>query len=148
MTYANGRVILDADSHVMELPDFLAAHADPGMRERIPAVSFDSGGKLTKRIASYSDMRRHLADVVDAQVGLGDQLLTGAKGYEALGAFDTTERSQALDQLGFERQLLFASFGTSVVFDARLEPDVAAGAARAHNRAMAEFCAGEPRMIG
>ena len=148
MTYADGRVMLDADSHVMELPDFLSAHADPGMRDRIPAVNFASGGNLSKRLASYSSSRRHEPEVVDEQIGLGDQLLTGAKGYEALGAFDTTERSQALDQLGFERQFVFASFSTSVVFDVRLDPDVAAGAARAHNRAMAEFCDGEPRMIG
>ncbi len=148
MTYANGRVILDADSHVMELPDFLTAHADPGMRERIPAVSFDSGGNLTKRLASYGETRRHLDDVVDQQVGLGDELLTGAKGYEALGAFDAGERSMALDQLGFERQFVFATFSPAVVFDARLQPDVAAGAARAHNRAMAEFCDGDPRLVG
>ncbi len=148
MTYADGRVMLDADSHVMELPDFLSAHADPGLRDRIPAVNFDSGGNLSKRLASYSSSRRHEAEVVDEQVGLGDQLLTGAKGYEALGAFDTAERSQALDQLGFQRQFVFASFSTSVVFDVRLDGEVAAGAARAHNRAMAEFCADEPRMIG
>ena len=148
MTYADGRVMLDADSHVMELPDFLSAHADPGMRDRIPPVNFDSGGNLSKRLASYSASRRHEPQVVDEQLGLGDQLLTGAKGYEALGAFDTAERAQALDQLGFERQFVFASFSTSVVFDVRLDTEVAAGAARAHNRAMAEFCDGEPRMIG
>jgi predicted TIM-barrel fold metal-dependent hydrolase len=148
MTYADGRVMLDADSHLMELPDFLTAHADPGMRDRIPKVNFDSGGKLSKRLATYGASRRHEPAVVDELLGLGDRLLTGPKGYEALGAFDTGERSQALDQLGFQRQFVFASFSTGVVFDARLDPDVAAAAARAHNRGMAEFCADEPRMIG
>jgi uncharacterized protein len=148
MTYADGRTMLDADSHVMELPDFLAAHADPGLRDRIPAVNFDAGGKLSKRLATYGATRRHEPEVVDELVALGGQLLTGAKGYEALGAFDTAERSQALDQLGFQCQFVFASFSTGVVFDPRLEPDVAAGAARAHNRAMAAFCDGEPRMLG
>jgi predicted TIM-barrel fold metal-dependent hydrolase len=85
---------------------------------------------------------------VDEQVALGDRLLTGPKGYEAIGAFDTDERSLALDQLGFERQLVFASFSTNVVFDPRLGHEVAAGAARAHNRAMAEFCGDEERLIG
>ena len=140
--------MLDADSHVMELPDFLAAHADPGMRDAIPPVNFDSGGKLGKRLATYGEQRRHTADVVDEQVALGDRLLTGAKGYEAIGAFDTAERTKALDLLGFEKQFVFASFSTGVVFDARLSPDVAAAAARAHNRAMAAFCDGEPRMVG
>ena len=148
MTYADGRLILDADSHIMELPDFLSAHADPGVRDRIPPVNFDSGGKLSKRLAAYSASRRHEPSVVDEQLELGDRLLTGPKGYEALGAFDTAERSQALDQLGFDRQFVFASFSTGVVFDPRLAPDVAAGAARAHNRAMSEFVEGEPRLIG
>lgn len=29
MSYAGERRILDADSHLMELPDFLSAHASP-----------------------------------------------------------------------------------------------------------------------
>jgi predicted TIM-barrel fold metal-dependent hydrolase len=140
--------MLDADSHVMELPDFLAAHADPGMRELIPPVSFDSGGKLGRRLATYGEQRRHTAEVVEEQVALGDRLLTGAKGYEAIGAFDTAERTTALDLLGFEQQFVFASFSTGVVFDNRLTPDIAAGAARAHNRAMAAFCGGDQRMLG
>jgi predicted TIM-barrel fold metal-dependent hydrolase len=148
MTYADGRVMLDADSHIMELEDFLTSHADPGVRDRIPVINFDSGGKLSRRIAAYSSARRHEPSVVEEQIGLGDRLLTGGKGYEALGAFDTAERSQALDQLGFERQLVFATFSPSVVFDARNAPDVAAGTARAHNRAMSEFVADDPRLIG
>ena len=36
MTYAGERLINDADSHLMELPDFLTAHADPGVREQLP----------------------------------------------------------------------------------------------------------------
>jgi predicted TIM-barrel fold metal-dependent hydrolase len=148
MTYADGRVMLDADSHVMELPDFLTAHADPGMRDLLPPVSFDSGGKLGKRLATYAEQRRHEPALVDEQVALGDRLLTGAKGYEAIGAFDTAERSAALDLLGFEKQFVFATFSTGVVFDPRLTPEVAAASARAHNRAMAAFCADEPRLLG
>ena len=147
-TYADGRVMLDADSHLMELPDFLTANADPGIRDRIPVVDFGSGGPLSERLAAHSRTRRQAPEVIEQQTGLGDQLLTGAKNYEAMGAFDTSERSQALDQLGFERQFVFSTFSPAVVFDARLAPDVAAGAAHAHNRGMAEFCAGEPRMLG
>src|SRR5262245_30404420 len=38
MTYAQGRTFFDADSHIMELPDFLKAYADPGLRDRMPAI--------------------------------------------------------------------------------------------------------------
>ena len=34
MTYANGRTICDADSHLMELPDCLDAYFDPKLRDR------------------------------------------------------------------------------------------------------------------
>ena len=40
MTYAQGRVYYDADSHIMELPDFLTKFADPGMRDRVPKISY------------------------------------------------------------------------------------------------------------
>ena len=37
MTYAPaGRPIYDADSHIMELPDFLKKYADPQLRDEIP----------------------------------------------------------------------------------------------------------------
>ena len=38
MSYAESRTIQDADSHIMELPDFLVAHADPHMRESSTAT--------------------------------------------------------------------------------------------------------------
>jgi len=33
--YAQGRVFHDADSHVMETPDWLVPYADPAVRERM-----------------------------------------------------------------------------------------------------------------
>ena len=47
---------------------------------------------------------------------LGDELIAGPKGYMALGAFNTKERSQALDQLGFHKQLVFATFSAGTSF--------------------------------
>ena len=52
MPYAEGRTFLDADSHLMELPDFLRDHADPGLRDRLPPISFASGGKLGDALAA------------------------------------------------------------------------------------------------
>lgn len=52
MTYApENRPLYDADSHIMELPDFLQRYADPDMRDQMPAVSYskslvtDRGGR-------------------------------------------------------------------------------------------------------
>ena len=45
MAYATGRTFYDADSHIMELPDFLRDFADPAIRDRLPRISFGSGGR-------------------------------------------------------------------------------------------------------
>ena len=43
MTYAPAdRAIYDADSHIMELPDFLKKYADPSLRDEIPEVSYSA----------------------------------------------------------------------------------------------------------
>ena len=40
MTYAGDRVLYDADTHIMELPDFLRKFADPDIREELPLVDY------------------------------------------------------------------------------------------------------------
>ena len=43
MAYAPAdRAFYDADSHIMELPDFLKAYADPALRDDIPEVSYSA----------------------------------------------------------------------------------------------------------
>ncbi|WP_419553727.1 amidohydrolase family protein [Candidatus Poriferisodalis sp.] len=148
MAYARNRTYLDADSHLMELPDFLRAHADPGIRDRIPDIDFANGGRLTDDMELAARTRAHPSETVAELTALGDDLIAGPKGYQALGAFNSAERSTALDLLGFARQFVFATFSVGVAFDPRTDLDVRYGAARAHNRGMAEFCADDDRLIG
>ena len=145
MTYAGARLILDADSHLMELPDFLSAHADAAIRDRLPSLSEALTGQFDPRAGASHD--GHPEDVVQKLVELGDNLTRGPKWHDALGAFSGKERSQALDLLGFRRQVIFSSFCARLIFDA---PDLELryGAASAHNRAMAAFCGHDPRLIG
>jgi predicted TIM-barrel fold metal-dependent hydrolase len=132
----------------MELPGFLRDHADPGQRERLPEINFDSGGKLRVGLDELQATNAHSPERVQALLDLGDGLIAGPKGYEALGAFNGGERSRALDLLGFDRQLVFSTFSTASFFPPEVEPEVQAAAARAHNRAMAEFCADDGRLVG
>ncbi len=148
MPYARDRIYLDADSHLMELPDFLRAHADPSIRDRIPEIDFTSGGRLTEDLAKAARMRAHPPETVKELTDLGDDLIAGPKGYQALGAFNAAERSTALDLLGFAQQFVFATFSVDVAFDPTADLDLRYGAALAHNRGMAEFCAGDDRLIG
>ena len=106
MTYAQGRTFYDADSHIMELPDWLVEYADPDVRDRIRPLYLGAAGKLADKA-----MRDAEARTVDRGSGaaLEDKLLDH-KGWAALGAFDPVERTRALDLLGFECQLVFSTF--------------------------------------
>lgn len=148
MPYANGRTFLDADSHIMELPDFLREHADPAMRDRIPRLAVDGGDVLRDRLSALDVDGGHAPETVEALVALGDGLIAGPKGYDALGAFDPTERSAALDLLGFHYQWVFATFSAGEIFNTIDEPEVMAAAATAHNRGMAAFCEADDRLWG
>jgi predicted TIM-barrel fold metal-dependent hydrolase len=144
MTYAGGRTICDADSHLMELPDFLTRHADPADRDRMPPMGSLAVGQFNP--AAHVGKRGHAAETVEKLIALGDNLTRGPKWHDALGSFSGPERSQALDLLGFQRQVIFSSFCARPIFEAA--PDVRYATARAHNRAMAAFCAGDRRLIG
>ena len=88
----------------------------------------------------------HAAETVAELVALGDGITRGPKWHDALGAFNGTERGLALDLLGFRRQVVFSSFCATKIFTA--PDDVRYAAAAAHNRSMAEFCAGDRRLLG
>ena len=145
MSYANGKLILDADSHLMELPDFLTAYCDAEIRSALP----DLGALLTGQFkpGQYSREAGHSSEQVAQLLALGDNLTKGPKWHEALGAFNGEERSQALDLLGFGKQVIFSSFCARLIFDAQ-NNDIAYGAATAHNRAMADYCAADARLLG
>jgi len=108
MSYAGERLIYDADSHLMELPDFLSAHADPSSRHLLPPLGtrttglFDPGKHVGKAGQSPEDVQKLLQ--------LGDRITRGPKWHDALGAFSGAERSLALDLLGFKHQVVFSHF--------------------------------------
>ncbi len=149
MAYATGRTYFDADSHIMELPDFIIDNADEDFRARAPKIPVPTRGTLATLMDEAKDRRGHPDGVVAELVALGDGLISGPKGYQALGAFNAGERAQALDQLGFDKQLVFATFSAGAVFraaHATIEDRYAA--ARAHNKGMAAFCSKDSRLLG
>ena len=148
MAYAQGRTYYDADSHIMELPDFLVEHADPDMRERLPVIKVPRVGKLANLVDDAARERRHGDAHIADLMALGDKLISGPKGYMALGAFNADERTRALDILGFSRQLVFATFSEGIAFSEQRAVEERYGAARAHNRAMVEFCGKDTRLMG
>ncbi|HEX3669192.1 MAG TPA: amidohydrolase family protein [Acidimicrobiia bacterium] len=140
MTYAGPLPILDADSHVMELSDFLDDHIDPDQRDRLRRQAMEAFAPVLEGALAGAAARR--SD--PAVAGRAEERLLEDKGWLALGAFDSGERSRALDLLGFEGQLVFATFA-STMFAGRDVDRLYAGSA-AQNRAMVEFCSGDERL--
>lgn len=141
MPYASGRTFFDADSHLMELSDWLVRYADPAVREKIRPLYLGAAGAMAERAVEEAEARRGDAEKARAL----EAAVMKAKGWNALGAFDPAERSRALDLLGFDKQLVFSTFAATQF--ASEDPDLFYGGARAHNRAMADFCADDDRLI-
>lgn len=152
MPYApNNRPFYDADSHIMELPDFIKSYADPGVRDEIPPVSYSASIVTDEEVAVIVDQgNRHSAEHRAAQVALGDQLIAESKEIQALGAFDAADRSVAMDLLGFKKQLVFSTHSPAFPFSAssKVPMHLRYAAARGHNRHMAEFCGQDARLMG
>jgi len=141
MPYAEGRTYYDADSHVMEIDDWLPQYADPDVREKIRPLYLGGAGKLADK--AKEDAARRRAEGTSTQF---DGNVMDAKGWGALGAFDKDERSHALDLLGFHKQLVFPTFAAGQF--AGDDAELLVGGTRALNRAMADFCADDDRLIG
>jgi uncharacterized protein len=141
MTYVGDRKVLDADSHVMELPDFLDDFIDPQYKDRLDVGAAGSWGRVIDDARARARARR----TVKAEAEVAEARLLQDKGWHAMGAFDPVERSRVLDLLGIEGQLVFATFAGSRF--AGSDADRLYAGSRAHNRALARFCAGDKRLL-
>ncbi len=145
MSYANGRLIHDADSHLQELEDCLdpffqpslleAFHASPGYRLRVSRYGNRPG--RSREFHAEPSFRAG----VDANIML-------RKSHEAHGAFIAEDRPHALDLLGFASQLVFTSFCLgNFGLDQGDDMPLCYAAADAHNRMMTDFCAVDERLL-
>src|SRR5579872_2387531 len=141
MPYLEGRTFYDADSHLMELNGWLPKYADPGIREKIRPLYLGGAGAHAEQSIRDAEARRNNPEAARAL----EANLMNAKGWSALGAFDSSERIRALDLMGVSKQLVFSTFAPTQFASDDL--DLLYGGTRAHNRAMADFCAADQRMI-
>ena len=105
MAYVSAeRAYYDADSHIMELPNFLKAYADPELRDDIPEVSYSVSVVTNEEVEVIMGQGvRHSEEHVAAQLAMGDALIQNSKEIQALGAFNGEHRSAAMDLLGFKK---------------------------------------------
>ncbi len=157
MPYSEGRIVHDADAHIMETPMWLRDHAEARFRERLPVLRYTSGNELRQTgspeeqqrdlLASFDRLReRHGSDEYRADE---EAEIMQRKNFAATGGFIAEDRSRALDLLGFSSQLIFNTFHNQRLHDLEHgnDTELAYAAARAHNRGMLEFCSADPRLL-
>jgi predicted TIM-barrel fold metal-dependent hydrolase len=145
MPYASGRTIHDADSHVVETPEWFHPFADPGIRRRLAPVHVHTVQPGEDR--TIAETRAHRDDPGERAAAEAEIMLR--KNWRALGAFMKEDRPRALDLLGFASQLVFNTFANKHLVEAEhgADLDFAYGLARAHNRAMVDFCSVDARLL-
>ncbi len=145
MAYVEDRIVHDADSHLMELPDSLDSYIDPKFR-----AAYDALPKLRKnpRDASWVNKARALHESSDFRSGADANVLL-RKNYEAHGSFRREDRPRTLDNLGFASQLIFTTWCLgNFGLDESGPVDLAYATAQAHNRMMVDFCSVDRRFLG
>jgi uncharacterized protein len=141
MPYAEGRVIHDADAHIMEMPGFLADHLEAKFREQV------SDARLFPRREGFHSR------LADAECAAGeafdDSQIMLAKNWSALGSWRRQDRPRSIDLLGFSSQLMFttALLNFSNVLESGKDHDLAYAVARAHTHHMVEFCSVDRRLL-
>jgi len=134
----------DADAHIVEPPDWLLPYADPGVRARLEPY-YDKEWAAHRKFLDDA-LKKH----ADPEYRAKDaEEIWLRKNYWATGSFLKEDRSQALDLLGFQSQLIFNSSHMKELHAAEHGDDLdfAYGIARAHNRAVVDFCSADRRLL-
>ncbi|HEY1830103.1 MAG TPA: amidohydrolase family protein [Acidimicrobiales bacterium] len=157
MPYVEGRLVHDADAHIMETPTWLRDHAEAAYRDRLPVLRYVSGNEL-RQTGSPEEQQRDLLSSFDKLAAKHrseeyraseEAEIMARKNFAATGSFLAEDRPRALDLLGFSSQLVFNTFHNGRLYGLEHagDEDLAYAAARAHNRGMLEFCSVDPRLL-
>ncbi|MGH7785687.1 MAG: amidohydrolase family protein [Candidatus Binatia bacterium] len=145
MPYAEGRVVHDADSHIMETPQWFEPYAEPHVRARMNRVYVSTVKPGEEHF--IDTLRQRRLDPADRDAADAEIMLR--KNWSAMGSFVRDDRPRALDLLGFSSQLVFNTFFSNYLV--RVEhggdAELTYGVARAHNRAMVDFCSVDRRLL-
>jgi len=147
MVYAHRDDIFDADTHMMEHPDWIHQFADKSIQDKLEPIAEgdkDVRLRIDNAIKGFEE-RQNSPDVLEK--AKEEFMGWKHKGWDGLGAFNAEERKLANDLLGFKAHLVFPTSAFDQVLAAK-EPKVILGGVEALNKGMAEFCSVDKRMFG
>ena len=147
MTYAHRKDIYDADTHMMEHPNWIYDFASEDVKEHLePIVEGDKEvfERIDKAIANFENRQSSSAALEQAKK---DFMTWNHKGWEGLGAFNAEERKLANDLLGFKAHIVFPTSAFDQVLAAK-DQKIILGGVEALNKGMAAFCSVDKRMHG
>lgn len=144
MPYTERRVI-DADAHLMEPAGWLESYVDAKVRDRIVPMAGDDAEFAALLREGDDLLERRRRDAAEATTARAELMTMPRKGWLSFGGNDPVERSAALDELGFELQVVYPTAAFPQVITS--PRDVQVEAAIGLNRGLAEFCAGDPRLL-
>jgi uncharacterized protein len=156
MSYTAGRLIYDADCHIVEPATWLRDYADPEWREQVPLVWTvdEAAGLLREAGVTAEDVDGALAELRALHAASDYRSdrwanVLAFKQMGALGAFDASDRVAVLDELGFARQLVFNTFSSKRLQEAEAtgKTGLVRAMAVAHNRAITDFCSADERLL-
>lgn len=142
-TYAAGRTIVDVDAHIMEPAGWLAAYAPASVRDALPPEHLGDHDLADLLDAAQRAFVARTSDPTEYDAAKSEYMTMDRKGWMSLGGWDPDERSDALDRLGFDLQLIFPTASFPQVLSCPVEHRLEA--VRAMNRGIADFCA-DPRL--
>jgi predicted TIM-barrel fold metal-dependent hydrolase len=144
MPYVQNRVIHDADAHTMEPPEWLNEFAPKPVIEYFTEHFSKSSTELFADIERCRDLQ---ADKDFRETA--EQEIMSRKNFQAKGAWDSSDRSQALDSLGFSSQLVFPTMPNTVLeaMEHEAPAKLTYATADAANQAQTAFCKNDPRLL-
>jgi predicted TIM-barrel fold metal-dependent hydrolase len=148
MTHREGRIVHDADSHIIEGRGWLESYASDYVKENLDPGLFDLDMPALDPIMEAANKRLAGDDPVLTEALKSDLFAHPGKRnmWSAYGAVEKTERSEALRIMGVTSQLIFPSIGASR-FARSKDMDVVYGGCDALNRGMADFCGDDAGLL-
>lgn len=143
-----GRTIHDADSHITDSFDWLDQYASEYVKENLVEGLISKSLPGLEPIIDMAE-NRLAGKNPEFTEGLKSNIF-GHKGkmnqWAAFGAIDKMERSEALDIMGIESQIVFPLAALSR-FARSKDPRLVYEGSEALNRGMADFCSNDNRLL-